>query len=233
MLVLGVDTTTDYLSVAVCDAAAVRAECSILAERRHAERVVDVIDRTLADAGAGLRDLDLLAVTVGPGSFTGLRIGVSTMKGLAEGAGLPLAGVPTLDAMTHQVMITGGLLCPLIDARMDEVYGAVYRISAGRRETVRPERVAPVEAILDGITEPIVVFGDGARTYAERIARCCPARLAAPTLLSHARGAAVAQEALAFVAAGGRTDAALVRPVYLRQSQPEEARRRAMEKAGT
>ena len=231
MLVLGVDSSTDYLAVAVCDGPVVRAESTILAERRHAERIVEVIDRTVSDAGTRLADLELLAVTVGPGSFTGLRIGVSTMKGLAAGAGLPLVGVSTLDAMTRQIDATDGLICPLLDARMDEVYGAVYRYDAGRREIARPATVGPVEMLLDGLERPVLVFGEGAAAYAGRIAQCCPNYREAPAQLSHPRGSAVAQEALAAVAAGANADAALVRPVYLRQSQPEEARRRAREEA--
>jgi tRNA threonylcarbamoyladenosine biosynthesis protein TsaB len=231
MRILAVDTSTDYLSVAVCAAGEVRAEATILAERRHAERIVDVIDRTLSDAALRLPELDLLAVTVGPGSFTGLRIGVSTLKGLADGANLPLAGVSTLDAMTRQVDWSDGLFCPLLDARMGEVYGAIYQFADGKRETVRPARVGPVEALLQDVTEPITVFGEGARNYADRIAQSCPLHRALPGLLSHPRGAAVAAEALAAVEAGANTDAALVRPIYLRQSQPEEARRRAQEAA--
>jgi tRNA threonylcarbamoyladenosine biosynthesis protein TsaB len=231
MLVLGVDSSTDYLAIAVCEGNVVRAESTILAHRRHAERIVDLIDRTLSDAGAGLADLNLLAVASGPGSFTGLRIGVSTLKGLAEGAGLPLVGVSTLDAMTHLSNWKDDLVCPLLDARMDEVYGAVYRFTGGVRETVRQAQVGPVEQFLEGIDEPVAVYGEGAMNYADRIAACCPTRRSLPGLLNHSRGAAVAQEAIAAVASGAETDAELVRPVYLRQSQPEEARRRKQETA--
>jgi tRNA threonylcarbamoyladenosine biosynthesis protein TsaB len=231
MLVLGVDTSTNYLAAAVCDGNSSRVEYSLLANRRHAERIVETIDRILADAGLALAGLDLLAVTSGPGSFTGLRIGVSAMKGLAEGAGLPLAGVPTLDAMTRQFPAADGLVCPLLDARMDEVYGAVYRFSNGAREAILPAMVGRVEDVLAGIDEPVTVFGEGARSYAKRIAACCPSARIVPELGDHARGWSVVQEAIAAVNAGANTDAALVRPVYLRQSQPEEARRRAREAA--
>jgi len=231
MRVLAIDASTDYLTAAVCDGPVVRAERTILAERRHAERIVDIIDATLSDSAVKLSELDLLAVTVGPGSFTGLRIGVSTMKGLAEGAGKPLVGVSTLAAMSHQVAAYDGLICPLLDARMDEIYGAVYRVFAGERAVVHPERVGPVESLLSEITEPVVVFGEGAIRYADRINACCPNRRTLPGLHQHPRAAAVAHEAVAAHAAGANADAALVRPVYLRQSQPEEARRAAREKA--
>ena len=227
MLVLGVDTSTDYLAVTVCDGETIRSEYSIIAERRHAERIVEVIDRAISDAGASLSDLDLLAVSVGPGSFTGLRIGVSTMKGLAEGANLPLAGVSTLDAMTWQAEVYDGLVCPLLDARMDEIYGAVYRVNGGHRETIRPAMVGRVEDLLAGIDEPVICFGEGALNYRTRILATSETARIVPSLGNHPRAASVAREAIAAAAAGASTDAALVRPVYLRQSQPEEARRRA------
>ncbi len=231
MLVLGVDTSTNYLSAAVCDGNLLRAEYSILAERRHAERIIEIIDRVLADAGTTLAGLDLLAITVGPGSFTGLRIGVSALKGLAEGAGIPLAGVSTLDAMTGQFHAADGLVCPLLDAKMDEVYGAVYRFTNGTREVLRPAMVGPVEDVLAGVGGPVTVFGEGARNYARRIAACCREARIVTEIGDHPQGSSVALEAIAAVNAGANTDAALVRPVYLRQSQPEEARRWAREAA--
>jgi tRNA threonylcarbamoyladenosine biosynthesis protein TsaB len=129
--------------------------------------------------------------------------------------------------MTRLVFIVDGLLCPLLDARMDEVYGAVYRFEGGTRNTLRPAIVGPVEHLLAGLDAPVIVLGEGARTYADRIASCLPEHRTAPAHLGHPRGSAVAQEALAALAAGADADAALVRPVYLRQSQPEEARRRS------
>jgi tRNA threonylcarbamoyladenosine biosynthesis protein TsaB len=231
MRVLAVDTSTDYLATAICDGAQIIAEYSILAGRRHAERILEIIGRALADADLKLAELDLLAVTIGPGSFTGLRIGVSTLKGLAEGAGLRLAGVTTLDAMARQSQVRDGLVCPLLDARMDEVYGAVHRFTDGAQQIVKPAVVAPVEQVLAGLNEPVVVFGEGALNYRSRIVKSCPSAQFLRALDTHPRASAVAQEAIAAVSAGANTDAALVRPVYLRQSQPEEARRRAREAA--
>ena len=231
MRVLGLDTSTDYLTVAVCDGETVCSEHSILAERRHAERIIEIIDCALTDAGTRLADLDLLAVTVGPGSFTGLRIGVSTMKGVAQGANLPLAGVSTLDAMSGQAALFDGLVCPLLDARMDEIYGAVYRMKGGQRETVRSAMVGRVEDLLAAVDEPVICFGEGAINYRTRILTSCGSARIVPSLDNHPRAVSVIREAIAATTAGANTDAALVRPVYLRQSQPEEARRRARQAA--
>lgn len=226
MFILGVDTTTDYLSVAVCEDAAMCAETTFRAGRTHAERLVDAIDQTLNRAGISLSELDLLAVAHGPGSFTGLRIGVSTMKGLALGAAKPLVGVSTLDAMTRCIAMPSGIVCPLLDARMDEVYGAAYRFADGQREKIHDEIVGPVEGLLKDLPDPVTVFGEGAAAYRKRITVARPDAQLLTEMFNPPRGAAVAQEALSLHQQGANADAGLVRPVYLRKSQPEEARAR-------
>lgn len=226
MHVLGVDTTTDALSVAVCEDDHLRTEFTLVAPRKHAERIVDAIDHVLDQAGLRLPGIDLLAVAHGPGSFTGLRIGVSTMKGLALGAHKPLMGVPTLDAMVRGAGIVEGVACPLLDARMDEVYGAVYRIDQDVTEKIHQEYVGPVEALIEGLKAPFIVFGDGARAYRGRILSAAPRVKFLPDSLNISRASSVALEARARLQGGDDADPALVRPVYLRKSQPEQVRAR-------
>src|SRR5262245_52075822 len=104
----------------------------------HARTLLPLIDAALAAAGVGLRQLDLLAVSIGPGSFTGLRIGLSVAKGLALATGLPVVGVPTLEAYALHVGPRPGLICPVLDARKGEVYGAVFRWQGGESLCVSP-----------------------------------------------------------------------------------------------
>jgi tRNA threonylcarbamoyladenosine biosynthesis protein TsaB len=205
------------------------AEAVIDGRRLHSERLLPTVDWLLGEAGLALRDIELLAVSSGPGSFTGLRIGAATWKGLALANNLPLVAVPTLDAMTR--------LCPcppashlavVLDARMKEVFAAVYRFAGGRRIKAIQDKACSIEllleeiAALDGFSESgLTLIGDGANLYRSTIAD----RFTLATIASPAQGAprasTVALEALALQAAGACTDAALVSPVYLRKSQAE------------
>jgi len=231
MYILGVDSSTDILSVALCQDTRPLAEITFNADRAHAEKIIDTTDRVLSDAGVGLHTVDAFAVSRGPGSFTGIRIGVATMKGLALGAGKPLFGVSTLRAMAWLAGDDTRVACPLIDARIHEVYGAIFRRTKDGWIADVPECVGPIEQILAQAPDECVVFGDGAQRYADRLRVAAPHLRVLPADAGHPSGAHVAREALDAIRAGEAGDPAAVQPVYLRQSQPEEARRRAGEAA--
>jgi tRNA threonylcarbamoyladenosine biosynthesis protein TsaB len=238
-IILAADTTTGINTVAVCQAASPD-DCRILAEtiteshRLHSERLIATVDCVLTEAGLRLEEVTALAISNGPGSFTGLRIGAATWKGLALARRLPLVAVPTLDAMTRLGAFRDGTVCPLIDARMKEVFGAVYRFKNGIREKCTPDRVCPVESLLEGLEPPVFVLGDGARIYRERIAACLPDAVYVEGLCAAPRASAVAAEAACLLAAGVDTDPAHVSPVYLRKSQAEVNRAlRARAESGT
>jgi len=227
MRILAADTTTAINTVAVCEDGRVLAETVSACGRAHAERLLATVDWVLAEAGIGLGDLDGLAISIGPGSFTGLRVGAATWKGLALAQGLPLVPVPTLDAMTRLGAFRDVEVCPLLDARMGEVFGAVYRFEGAARTKLTEDRVCPVEAILEASSDGAVFLGDGATAYRDRIlARRPEAAFVAPWC-AVPRASAVAAEAAVLIEQGVSTDAAQVSPVYLRKSQAEEHRDRA------
>lgn len=221
MILLAADTATSYLTIAVCDAHHVLAESTVQCGRAHSERLVESARAVLDQCGHTLESIDALAISIGPGSFTGVRVGVATWKGLAFGARKPLVGVPTLDAMTRLSSFQNATVCPLLDARMHEVFGAVYRYRDGVREKLAPDRVCPVEMLLDETDASTVFLGDGAALYRERILLRHPNAVFAAPPCDRPRGAAVAFEAMAMLEAGACSDPALVTPVYLRQSQAE------------
>lgn len=227
--VLAADTATDQCSVAVCDAAGVRASISFRGQRAHAERLLGVVDQALDLAGIPLDGIDLFAVSQGPGSFTGLRIGAAAWKGLAFAGNKPLLGVPTLDALARGACAGDLPLCALIDAKMDEVYGAVFRAGAdGAPQRLGPDRVAPVAHFLADLAGPTLFVGDGAVRYAEEIRAACPGARFAPAELAPPGAVAVGMIALARWAEGVDGDPGALAPVYLRRSQAEEnAARRA------
>ena len=221
MRVLSADTSTSFLTVAVCDEQGILAETNVQCGRAHSERLVETMQWVLKQANCTLEELDALAISVGPGSFTGVRVGVATFKGLAFAANKPLVGVPTLDAMANLLGVTDGLVCPLIDARMQEVFGALFQFSNGIRTKILPDRVCPVELLLSEGDGPLFLLGDGATIYRDRILACAREVIFVNPPCDRPRASAVAFEAIQMINAGSDTDPAQVVPVYLRQSQAE------------
>jgi tRNA threonylcarbamoyladenosine biosynthesis protein TsaB len=227
MLVLAADTSTAHFSVALCDGDAVLAEQFQAAPRKHSERLLDAVDTVLAEADKRLSDVNLLALSAGPGSFTGLRVGAAAWKGLALGAGLPLVAVPSLEALAHGAGPRDGVVCALLDARMDEVFAAAYVVEQESRVPLLTEQAIPVESFLDMLSDAALFVGDGAELYRDTIAARFPdAEIAGPAF-ANPPATSVAKLAAARFAAGETSDAASFQPVYLRVSQAEATRGKA------
>jgi tRNA threonylcarbamoyl adenosine modification protein YeaZ len=220
-LVLATDTSTDVCTVALCRDGVTLAEAMDSEDRRHAERLLPLAQDVLRQAGAAMHDVDVFAVSRGPGSFTGLRIGASAWKGLAFAMQKPLVAVPTLDALALVPQIPDGVVCVALDARMKEVFGAVYDFQDGTRTKRADDRVCSMEAFIEALEGAVYFIGDGALRYADEVHARLPHATIAPLEKAAPRAWAVAREALALLAAGANTDAALVEPVYLRASQAE------------
>lgn len=227
-LILAADTGTDVLTVALWAEEGVRAEVTAHCPRLHSERIVPLVDWILAQGRISLSDITALAIGVGPGSFTGLRIGAATWKGLALANNLPLVAVPSLDAMARLAAEAEGYVCPVLDARMKEVYGAIYRYEDGRREKLTEDRVCPVDVLLDELPEDArpTFLGDGVGRYGAEIRARLPRARFAPPAMDGPRASAVAEEASALLTAGVETNPEAVNPVYLRKSQAEMNRER-------
>ncbi len=228
MKILAADTATDVITVAVCDGSEILAETVVRRGRAHSERLLATADWALNEAGLTLADLDALAVSRGPGSFTGLRIGMAAWKGLAFAARLPLAAVPTLDAMVWLCPGVDGQVCPWLDARMNEVFAAVYAVKpdGSRVQTMGPI-AAPVSEALRGARPGAVFLGDGAWRYRAAIEEAVPGAVFVAQGLGMPRASAVAFEGARLIESGQLADPALAAPVYLRKSQAETLRDRA------
>lgn len=239
MLILSADTSTNSYTVGLFEVdsstqgpvvSRTLSEKTSDTPRTHAEELLRSLDGILAETGAEGSALDALAISIGPGSFTGLRIGASMWKGLALGWGVPLVAVPTLDAMTRMVDGCEGHVCPVMDARMDEVYGAVYRFRDGVRSKCTDDLVCSMDLFLDTVAEKaaedddetaIIFIGDGAAMHREAIQGRIPRAVFPSPLPTAARASCIAEEAAALMDQGAPGDAAAVAPVYLRQSQAE------------
>src|SRR5262249_61707758 len=128
----------------------------------------------LQECGRDIEKMDALAVSIGPGSFTGLRVGIATVKGLALTLGLPVAPVPTLDALASNLPFADSVVCPLLDARKGEVYCSLYRWREDRMERLSEYLALPPQAAAERLTPPVIVIGDGVpacRPFLARLGR--------------------------------------------------------------
>lgn len=216
MLILALDTSTDACGVALAEGETLLVE---YVERGgvHSARVLPLAEAALAAAGRGRHDLAGVAVTVGPGSYTGLRIGLATAKTLGFALGVPTVGITSLEAMAHAGGVRDGLVCPMIDARRKRVYTAIYRWD-GPELAVREEPcVAGVDDWLARLSGARVFFtGDGALLHRERIReRLGDGAALSDPYLAVARPAAVAALGFRRLARGAGCSPDALLPLYL------------------
>jgi tRNA threonylcarbamoyladenosine biosynthesis protein TsaB len=186
MKVLGIDTSTSCGSVGLIDDDRVISENLLNIPVTHSERLLNAIDRVLKEGSCPTDDLEGWAVSLGPGSFTGLRIGVSTVKGLAFGTQKPVVGVPTLDALASHISPTPYLICPILDARKGEVYAAFYRYDkADNLQRISAYLAIGPEDLLKRIQEKTIFIGDGVRTYGNDIRKALPSSATFPSSPFH------------------------------------------------
>jgi tRNA threonylcarbamoyladenosine biosynthesis protein TsaB len=219
MRVLAIDASALAGGVALLDEERLVAEYVLDVSVTHSERLMAAVDRVLADARWAPRTLGGLAVAVGPGSFTGLRIAVSTVKGLALALDRPIAAVPTLDAMAAAVPWAALPVCPVLDARKGEVYASLYRWEGGAMRRDWDYLALAPSALAARLSEPTLVVGDGAPAIRSPYARALPPprRLPSP--------ACVGVLGLERLRSGDTVTAAALAPLYLRPSEAELKRR--------
>lgn len=166
MKILALDTATETGGIALLEDEGLWAQAQIRVTRTHTRQIWETIGFLLKQVEWGLEDIDLWAVTVGPGSFTGLRIGLATIKGLAFATQKPVVGISTLEALAFSFPFTPFLICPVIDARKKEVFCAYFRSDPeGNMVRVSESRNCKPQLLVDEIKEKVLLVGNGARLY--------------------------------------------------------------------
>jgi tRNA threonylcarbamoyladenosine biosynthesis protein TsaB len=225
---LGVDTATSRGSLALADGGRVLGERRLEQRAWHARGLVAAIDRLLSDAGIAPRDLQGIGVTVGPGSFTGVRVGMATGKGIAYGLGIALRGFSTLEALALAALPSGGgaaAICPALEAGRGELYAALFGAQGGILARRSPDRSWRPADLAGWLPAEAVIVGDGAATAVEA-ARAAGRRLAAMTPCPPLAGA-IAVRVASLARQGVGYEFGSLAPNYVRPSDAEAARPRS------
>ena len=228
MKILAIDTSCTVATAAVMDDNKLLGEYYIDDKLTHSQKLMPMIDALLTELSLTPKDIDVFAVSVGPGSFTGLRIGIATAKGLAAGTGKEMVGVSTLKAMAYRHPMCSYGIMPMIDARNAQVFCGKYKFDGGCQMLLEPQ-VKNIDDIIDEITTPTLVMGDGAIKYKEALA-ANKNILFAPPHLSMPSAASVCTAAMDEIKKNGLKSPDEVNAVYIRKSQAEQEKERMNEK---
>ena len=199
MKILGIDTSTPIGSVALIDDGNIVAEHTLNIVQAHSSRLMPAIDTVLKWGNITPNALHGCAVGIGPGSFTGIRIGVATAKSLCYAVDKPIVGVSTLEAIAYNLRWTDGFVCPILDARRSEIYGSVFR-GGSEWQRLTDDLCLPIDAFLDELSnhllrDTIILFvGDGLATYGDVVRkRLDEAAHFADAIFNVPRGATIAK----------------------------------------
>ncbi len=223
MKILALETATLTGSVAIADdSRGLIAEVMVNVRIAHAERLMPSVEWLLKASGINIHEIDAFAVSIGPGSFTGLRIGLSTVKGLSYATNKPVVPVPTLDAFAMTMPFCSYIICPMLDARKNEVYAGLFKWEDNLCKKILPAAAINPRELLQRINEPVVLMGAGAETYSELIKDILKANAVfAPASRMSPSASTVAEIAFERLNRGITADTASLAPFYVRKSEAE------------
>ena len=224
MKILALETSTKVGSVAITEGEHLIAEYILNVISTHSERLLPSIDQILKDSKLSIREIDGFAISLGPGSFTGLRIGISTVKGLAFAAGKRVAGIPTLDVLAHNLAYTHCMVCPIIDARKGEIYTALYKGNGrGTLKKLTADLVLKPDDLLEMVKGPVIFLGDGAEVYQDKLGSDKDDHFFAPVYLHQPRASVLAKLGLEKFKQGHMFKEEEIQPLYCRLAEAEIA----------
>ena len=227
MLILAFETTAKAGSVALTENGKLLGEFYQNTGLTHSQTLLTMAEELLKSCGKAVSDVTAVAVAEGPGSFTGVRIGVAAAKGFAWGGEIPCYGISTLEAMAETLGIYQGYVCPCMDARRSQVYNALFYVNCGKIQRIQPDRaiaLADLGEELKKLSEPVFLVGDGSVLCYNTLKDTVPNLVLPPEHRMHQRASGVALLAERKAAAGEEGDANGLTPNYLRLSQAERER---------
>ena len=228
MKILGIDSSGLVASVAIVEDNDLKGEYTVNYKKTHSQTLLPMLDEVARMIELDLNTIDAIAVSGGPGSFTGLRIGSATAKGLGLALNKPLIHIPTVDALAYNLIGHRDMVCPLMDARRNQTYTGLYRFDGNKMQIVKPQCVVGIDEIISEINkigEAVVFLGDGVAVFENYIKENCQVPYSfAPAHVNKQRAGAVAALGLIYYENGQTETAVEHKPDYLRLSQAERER---------
>ena len=226
--ILAIDSSGLTASCAITEGDLVLAEYTVSYKKTHSETLMPMIEAICSMTDTDVDLIDAVAVAKGPGSFTGLRIGSATAKGIAGAAGKPVIPVPTVDALAMNLWGCEDIIVPLMDARRNETYSGIYTFENGRLKIIRKQNAGPVDEVMEElgrIGKRVVFLGDGVPVFRDRIKeKLKTEHFFAPASCNRQRAACVGVLAAMYYSEGRYESASAHKPEYLRMSQAERER---------
>lgn len=228
MRILGLDSSGLVASVAIIEDDNLLGEYTVNYKKTHSQTLLPMLDEVARMIELDMNTIDAIAIAGGPGSFTGLRIGSATAKGLGLALEKPIINVPTVDALAYNLVGHRDMICPLMDARRNQAYTGLYRFAQNELEVVREQCAVGIDEIIADINErsmPVVFLGDGVPVFAEYIREHIEVAYSfAPAHMNKQRAGAVASLGTKYFSEGRYESAEEHKPEYLRLSQAERER---------
>ena len=227
MKILAFETSAKAASVAIVDENRILGQSYQNTGLTHSQTLLTMAEDLMKTCGCTAQDITAVAVAAGPGSFTGVRIGVAAAKGFAWGGQIPCYGVSTLEAMARSLGVYSGIVCPVMDARRSQVYNALFRMELGKCTRIREDRaisLADLGAELQNFSEPIFLVGDGSILCYNSLLERVPSLVLPAEHRMHQKADGVALCAREMIARGEEGNAEGLAPNYLRLSQAERER---------
>ena len=232
MKILALDSSGMVASVAVVEEDRLLAEYTVNYKKTHSQTLLPMLNEIGQMTELDLNTVDAIAVAGGPGSFTGLRIGSATAKGLGLALDKPLVHVPTLEGMAYNLFGADKVICPMMDARRNQVYTGIFEFRGGRLKVLEDQMAVPAAEIagkLNALGREAILLGDGSLAYREQLTKLLTIPYTiAPPHLHQQRASSVAVCAMEYVRQGKTETAAAHQPDYLRVSQAERERAERM-----
>lgn len=225
MNILSLDTTAEVCTAAICDGDKLIAEMTVNTGNTHSQTLLPVVEQILKISELSLDDIDYFACCTGPGSFTGVRIGVATLKGIAYGKNKPCVSVSTLDALAYNLIGYEGILCPVMNARRNQVYNALFECRDGKITRLCPDRALSIDELdeeLAALGKKVYLSGDGYNITVKGFKKTKVEYV--PERMRYQSGYSVACCALEKINAGETLSDSEMKPIYLRPSQAERER---------
>lgn len=237
MKILGIDSSGLVASAAIVADDSLVAEFTVNNKQTHSQTLLPMVEKVVEMSGIELSELDGIAVAAGPGSFTGLRIGSSTAKGMALVLNKPIIPVPTLEGLAYRAALAEGVICPLMDARRNQVYTGIYQMQDGRLFCLKEQTAEDILEVVDRLNklgQKVTFLGDGVPVHKAVLEEklTVPFQIA-PSHLNRQSAAAVAALGAVYLAEGKTETAAAHKPVYLRQSQAERERAMRLQRSSS